>query len=147
MNLETWRNKVLQALGQIGLDIKSKANDSEVVKSIKDAAGNELKDANGNAVLPENAIKGISDASLYLDPVTKELRANISSYAQDLTKTGSQVFTLDFEPTYFISVHGKTPLFPGQYIFTPPNTFEVIPLMEEGEKVRVVYEHFINQPA
>ena len=124
------------------------ANDSEVIKVIRKADGTIIPpDVNREVTLPEFGGAFTTDESLYLDPTTDVLRANVSTYSQTLTKAGSQVFTLDFEPTNFVMVHGRVTLFPSDYIFTPPTTFEVIPLMADGEKVRLVYERFIEQPS
>jgi hypothetical protein len=72
------------------------------------------------------------------------LRSNISSYPQIITKAvgGTQVFTLDFEPTEILLVHGNVVLMPTDYLFTAPDRFEVFPLMADGEKIRILFNHF-----
>lgn len=107
---------------------------------------NGLQDALDLKANDSEVVKGISDSSLYLDPATQLIRANVSTYSQTLSKAGSQIFTLDFEPTNFLMLHVRVALFDSDYIFTPPTTLEIIPEMAEGEKLRIVYEHFITQP-
>jgi hypothetical protein len=76
------------------------------------------------------------------------LRSNISTYPQIITKSvgGTQVFTLDFEPTEILLVHGNVVLMPTDYLFTAPYRFEVFPLMGDGEKIRILFNHFNIQP-
>ena len=76
------------------------------------------------------------------------LYSNISTYRQLINYTsGTQVFTLDFEPTFFIGifVNGQY-LDEVDYIYTSPNQLEILGTMESGDRIKFIYEHFINEP-
>lgn len=77
------------------------------------------------------------------------LRSNVSTYRQSINFTsGTQVFTLDFEPTFFIGifVNGQY-LDESDYIYTSPNQLEILATLESGDKIKFIYEKFVNQPA
>ena len=76
------------------------------------------------------------------------LRSNISTYRQMINySSGTQVFTLDFEPTFFLGifVNGQY-VDEADYIYTTPNQLEVLGTLESGDRVKFVYKHFINIP-
>jgi len=88
-----------------------------------------------------------TDSSLYLDPATQELRANVSSYDQKFTwLTGqSKTRALDFEPTKFLGVL-RNGVDTEEYVFTSPTTFEFTGALANADVVKINYEHFIIQP-
>ena len=84
-----------------------------------------------------------TDESLYLDPETNQLRANVSTYSETFIKTGEeQTWEMAFEPTYITDVDGKVPLKDRHWQWTPPKSFKVLVEMDPNEEVKVTYEHF-----
>jgi len=85
--------------------------------------------------------------SFYVDNDGK-LWANISIYRQSIDYvSGSQTFTLDFEPTFFIGIFiNGVYLDEDEYIYTSPNELEILGTMENGDSIRVIYEHFVQSP-
>lgn len=83
----------------------------------------------------------------YLD-LNGLLRLNVSTYRQSIDYTsGTQTFTLDFEPTFFIGifVNGKY-LHTSEYTYTSPDQLEILGVLENGDIIEIVYEHFVNPP-
>lgn len=119
MNFQDWKNKVLQTLGQIGLDVKGKQD-----KLLFD--GEFYIDENGN--LRNN----ISD-------YVHEETWNIGD---------SQTFTLPFEPTKFngVNVFPGTRLHSSQYTLIPPNQVEILDPLTDGDIIEFDFQHFINAP-
>jgi hypothetical protein len=76
------------------------------------------------------------------------LYLNVSTYRQTINYTsGSQIFTLDFEPTFFIGIFiNGVYLDDDDYIYTSPNQLEILGQMENGDVVRIIYEHFNVEP-
>lgn len=97
----------------------------------------------------DGVVKGVSDESLYLDPNTGLLRANVSTFAEQWTFTTGdpQTKTLAFEPTNFIgvSVNGQEK-YADEYIYVSPDQFTFNDDLENGDRVRIIYEHLITQP-
>ena len=87
----------------------------------------------------------IGDDFYELDGV---LYLNVSTYRQTINYTsGSQTFTLDFEPTFFVGIFiNGVYLDDDDYTYTSPNQLEILGTMENGDIVRVIYEHFIVPP-
>jgi hypothetical protein len=88
---------------------------------------------------------GLLSDSFYMDEGV--LYSNLSNYRQSIDFTsGSQTFTLDFEPTFFIGifVNGQY-LDDDDYIYTSPDQLEILGTLESGDKIKIIYEHF-NQP-
>lgn len=76
------------------------------------------------------------------------IRSNLSGYRQNIYYTGgSQVFVFDFEPTFIsgIFINGIY-IDENDYIYTSPNQLEILGLMEIGDKLKIMYEHFIIEP-
>lgn len=73
---------------------------------------------------------------------------NVSSYRQRINFTpGSQVFTLDFEPTFILGVYvNGTFLNEQEYIFTTPNQLEILNALVDGDILVFVYEKFAEDP-
>lgn len=74
-------------------------------------------------------------------------RLNISTYRQvEIATQNNQAFTLDFEPTFIISVIKEgIYLLQNQYIYTTPNQLQVLANVI-GETIEITYEKFINEP-
>ena len=91
----------------------------------------------------------ITDASLYLDPSTNELRANVSDFSEKYTYTsGVQEFVLTSTPTkiIFISVNGQLledPLTQWE-IDVPTKTIIILDELDTGDRVTVHYQYFIT---
>ena len=83
----------------------------------------------------------------YID-ANELLRSNVSTFRQTINFTsGTQVFTLDFEPTFFIGIFVRGQyLDESDYIYTSPNQLEILGTLENGDSIRVIYEKFVNQP-
>lgn len=102
----------------------------------------------------QNALNGfVSEAqfgdSFYIDVDT--VRFNISTFKEPtiIFTSGSQVFTLDFEPTFIypIFVNGKKLEDDGtDYTFLPPNQIEILGTLDEGDKISIMYDRFIQEP-
>ena len=76
------------------------------------------------------------------------LRSNVSTFRQVISFTsGTQIFTLNFEPTFFIGifVNGQY-LDESDYIYTTPNQLEILGTLENNDKIKIIYEKFVNQP-
>ncbi len=88
-----------------------------------------------------------TDSSLYYDPETFEMRANISTYSQKFTWLTGQSKTrpLDFEPTNFLSVF-RNGVETEAYTFIPPTTFEFTGTLANNDVVKINFERFIIQP-
>ena len=72
------------------------------------------------------------------------LYSNISTYRQTINYTdGTQIFTLEFEPTFFIGIFvNGIRLDESEYIYTTPNTLEILGELEDEDTIIVIYEHF-----
>ena len=87
------------------------------------------------------------DDSFYFD-TEGVLRPNLSTYRQSINYvSGTQVFTLSFEPTFFtgIFINGQY-LDESDYIYTSPNQLEILGTLESGDRIKIIYEKFVNQP-
>lgn len=90
-----------------------------------------------------------TDPSLYLDPLTKELRANVSDFSEKYIYTGGvQEFVLTSTPTkiIFISVNGQIledPLTQWK-IDVPTKTITILDEMDTGDRVTVHYQYIIT---
>lgn len=77
------------------------------------------------------------------------LRLNVSTYRQsELFTTGdSQTFNLNFEPTFILGIYvNGVYLDDDDYTYKTPNEIEILGTMEDGDKVRFIYEHFNQTP-
>lgn len=108
---------------------------------------NQISDIIGlQAILDNKVGVGSLGDSFYVEEGI--LYSNLSTYRQLVNYTsGSQTFTLDFEPTFFIGifVNGQY-LDETDYIYTTPNQLEILGTLENGDRIKFIYEHFINQP-
>jgi len=85
--------------------------------------------------------------NFYIDDDLK-LWLNLSIYTQAIDFVGgTQIFTLDFEPTMFVGIfiNGKK-LMLSEYIYTSPNQLEILGTMEIGDSLEITYQHFIIEP-
>lgn len=118
-------------------------NGSKWVKLIQ----SQISDIEGleDALSEKFAISQLGD-SFYFDQTI--LRLNTSTYRQTIDYTsGGQIFTLDFEPTFFVSIFiNGVYLDEDEYIYTSPNQLEILGELENGDTIKVIYEHFVNPP-
>ena len=109
----------------------------------------------GNVDNTSDLLKPISTATrnlltngdeFYID-LNDILRLNVSTYRQvEIATQNNQTFTLDFEPTFIISViKDGIYLLQNQYIYTTPNQLQVLENVI-GETIEITYEKFINEP-
>lgn len=90
-----------------------------------------------------------TDPSLYLDPLTNELRANVSDFSEKYIYTGgAQEFILTSTPAkiIYISVNGQLledPLTQWS-IDVPTKTITILDEMDTGDRVTVHYQYFIT---
>lgn len=120
------------------LGISSVDNTSDADKPISTATQNALDSKLGGT--------NIGDEFRILDSM---LYSNITTHRQTFIYAGgSQIFTLDFEPTDFlyVMIKGK-PLHLEEYIYTAPNQLEILGTMESGDIMEIKYERFVNEPA
>ena len=81
------------------------------------------------------------------------LRLNTSTYKQPMINYtgGSKVFTLDFEPTQILGVYVGTAtlsyLDESNYVYTSPNQLEITSTLTSGDKIKIIYDKFVIQPA
>jgi len=87
------------------------------------------------------------DDSFYFD--NEILRPNLSTFKQTIEYTsGTQIFTLTFEPTFFVAIFiNGIYLDETEYVYTSPDTLEILGTMNSGDTVKVIYDHFLNSPA
>lgn len=91
----------------------------------------------------------ITDASLFFNPLTKELRANVSDFSEKYTYTsGVQEFVLISTPAkiIYISVNGQLledPLTQWS-IDVPTKTITILDEMDTGDRVTIHYQYFIT---
>jgi hypothetical protein len=107
----------------------------------------QISDIEGLQNALDNKLSAILGDSFYKDE-EGVLRSNISAYKQFINYTsGTQVFTLDFEPTFFIGIfiNGQY-LDESDYIYTAPNELEILGTLESGDKIKILYEHFVIEP-
>lgn len=88
-----------------------------------------------------------TDLSLYLDPITKELRGNIGQETENFTYTsGSQTFTLVNEPSNLIYLYvDKVPLInPLTEWSVSGNVLTILNTLSGGEKITINYQFIIT---
>jgi hypothetical protein len=77
---------------------------------------------------------------------TSVFNNGVSTYSEEFVfNTGDdQNFTLTFEPTniVLIIVQGQ-PLYDQQFSFSTPNNIEIIDPLDNGDRIKIIYEHFI----
>lgn len=133
--LKTIEGQSLEGVGNIDLSksdvgLANVDNTSDLNKPISIATRNLL--TNGD--------------EFYID-LNDIFRLNVSTYRQvEIATQNNQTFTLDFEPTFIISViKDGIYLLQNQYIYTTPNQLQVLENVI-GETIEITYEKFINEP-
>ena len=119
-------------------------NTLEIFKSANGVAGDDVVNK-GQLDTKQDALT--LDDSFYFD-TEGVLRPNLSTYRQSINYvSGTQVFTLSFEPTFFtgIFINGQY-LDESDYIYTSPNQLEILGTLESGDRIKIIYEKFVNQP-
>jgi len=128
------------------LDAKASLN-GDANENFKATGGTEQDDVVVFGQLESVATFLKTGDSFYVDNDGK-LWGNVSIYRQVIDYvSGSQTFTLDFEPTFFVAIYvNGVFLDQSQYTYTSPNQLEILGTMEENDKLVIVYEKFVNPP-
>lgn len=140
--LKTIENQSIEGSGNINLtkndvDLSNVDNTSDASKAIS-IATQEALDTKADILLIED--------EFYYDS-NGIFRPNISTYRQvEIATLVNQTFTLDFEPTFIISViKDGINLLQNQYIYTAPYQLQIL-TNSVGQTIEVVYDKFIIIP-
>lgn len=130
-------DKSFQNLDKNAVGLNNVDNTSDVNKPISIATQDAL-DAKADILLIED--------EFYYDS-NGIFRPNISTYRQvEIATLINQTFTLDFEPTFIISViKDGINLLQSQYIYTAPYQLQIL-TNSVGQTIEVVYDKFIILP-
>lgn len=114
-----------------------------------------IEDAEQRILNLENAINQkqatlVTDGSIYIDQ-DNIIRANVSDFYEEfLWNAGSsQKFNLAFTPTYVtgVLVNGQEIYRKAQQWSLPlPNVIEILNLLDDGDYIKIKYQHYIIQP-
>lgn len=108
--------------------------------------------ANGNqSYMNKDQIEYTVDGSLYIDPITRVISSNMSIYSEHFTwnTADPQIWELSFEPTQILGiwVNGiKLMVESVQWAFLPPDEIEILETLDDGDRIEIMYYHFINTP-
>ncbi len=129
----------INQIGEIGFWIRDKDN---------------IEDAEQRILNLENAINQkqstlVTDGSLYIDQ-DNIIRANVSDFDEVFlwVAGSSQKFNLAFTPTYItgVLVNGQEIMREVQWSLPLPNVLEIIDTLDDGDYIKIKYQHYIIQP-
>ena len=77
------------------------------------------------------------------------IRANVSTYSEEFPYVDSKIFTLAFIPTNFILVQrvkSDGSVYEAQYTWDANLTLTITSELLAGDKIKTIYEHYLNTP-